>query len=101
MPQREFWTQRHPIRVRWTYDIDPLRPEGSATLLVEVIDQAGEAMERRSVKVPDQVLDEAVPDIVARTWFAYLHGESGDVETSASAGAQAWRLEEIRRLRSH
>lgn len=99
MPQREFWTQRHPVRVQWTYDVDPLRPQGSATLLVAVVDQAGEAMERRSVKVPDGVLDECVPDLVARTWFAYLHGEANDVELALTAGAAAWRLEEVRRSR--
>lgn len=93
MPQREFWTAQVPTGVRWSYDVDPRRPEDTPTLLCNVIDQARGSMDSMSIRVPYNVLHEAVADVLVATWEAYLFGEVGDMSQTMQARAKVWRRE--------
>ena len=93
MPQREFWTQRIPTRMQWTYDVDPRDPESTPTLLANVSDQAHGSMDSMSVRVPFNVLHEAVGGLLVATWEAYLFGEVGDVSTTMQSTIKRWRRE--------
>lgn len=91
MPQREFWTERVPVEVRWRYWCDATEPEGPSQLSCTVYDQAGQMMEHASASIPWNVTYEAVDAMLKDTWQGYLFGERHDGPRALKRAESAWR----------
>lgn len=78
MPQREFWTEAHPVEVRWTYRTDLTHPEAPGHLTISVFDQAGKLMEHAAAAVPFESLHEAIGQALVESWEGFLFGERHD-----------------------
>lgn len=78
MPQREFWTEAHPVEVRWRYATDLTLPEGPGQLAITVYDQAGKMMEHGAGVVPFETVHEGVLDALGQSWEGFLFGGRHD-----------------------
>lgn len=93
MPQREFWTERHPTEVVWRYRIDHLKPLDGATVLCTILDQEGTPIVSAGHGVPHLVTHEAVNGFLINTWDAYLFRSIASIQNAAQINAQFWMRE--------
>lgn len=99
MPQREFWTQQHPMEVRWTYRADVLEAEGDSRLTISVYDQAGKLMEHNGVAVPFDETHELVATALVESWEGWLFGDRhAGPRALAAVGQRFARARAKRRL---
>ena len=90
MPQREFWTERHPVEVKFNYLYVPTGSDDSAFLSMSVHDQAGKIMAHRSMAVPLEWIEDAVPAALAAGFRGYLLGTPQDGPDGMRRVLQAW-----------
>ena len=99
MPQRQFWTNQHPMSVRWEYRIDLKEPMSSPLFVVQVKDQSDKNMDSGQVSIPCNVVHEEMADLLVSSWEAYLFGELGDVRQTVRTVGTKWKAEARQRGR--
>jgi len=91
MPQREFWTERHPSELVVHYRSNLVEPDLDPVVCVHVRDQAGDLMENTALRVPVLFVHEAVEDVMRSAWEGFLFGDAQDACRAAVRSAGHWR----------
>lgn len=91
MPQRQFWTERHPVAVRFHYRFAPEGSQPTASLSMGVYDQEDRSMAWRAVPVPLDECQEAVSAALIAGWDGYLLGRPGDGPTAMHRAVATYR----------
>lgn len=97
MPQRQFWTERHPMSFQATYSLDPTHPQDPPGLLLSVSDQARVPMVQAFHRLPFNVIHEAFLGAVTAGWECYLFGVAEDLPKCSTPIVEAWRRESAAR----
>lgn len=97
MPQRQFWTERHPVSVVWRYTTDLVHPEAPTALYCAILDQEHKPMESATASVGHLVTHEAIATILSESWEAYLFGEHGSMTRAVHSCSGRWRIEQMAR----
>jgi hypothetical protein len=97
MPQREFWTSRIAVGITFDYTIDPLDPGKPALVSFLINDQEGRPIESVTLTVPQNVIFEAVNDMLCAAWNAYCFGEPGWLEKNCRRALRPWLVESAER----
>lgn len=77
MPQREFWTARHPVELDLRYWVDLTKPHAPGTFQVEVFDQAQKRMSVASTSTPAEDPTEFLAIVAEAAIYQYMYGEIG------------------------
>lgn len=77
MPQREFWTHRHPSELRLRYWIDLAKVGDHGMFDLEVFDQSWKRMELASVRLPGGDPMQLLSQLAYAAIHEYLYGEGG------------------------
>jgi len=93
MPQLDLYGRLDRVAIHWDYSIDPTKPEEPAMLYCFVSGNRDLAVEHGLSFVPLNVVHEAVADVLASTWDAYLFGEPDDVRQTFGRTMTKWRRE--------
>lgn len=91
MPQRQFWTERHPVAVRFHYRFDPTALNSDPTLSMGVYDQSDASMAWRAAPVPLEAVQEACTAALVAGWDGYLLGSPGDGPAGMARALAAFR----------
>lgn len=100
MPQRQFWAQQLPCRVRFELHENPLKADADPTLTMTIFDQEGATMERQAASVPTGFVPWALHEVVLATMEAYEAATPKDAVSAFKRTCAAWR-EDVRQLGLH
>lgn len=91
MPQRQFWTTRHPVCFASSYTVDLTVPNAPPKLFLGVYDQERTLMANCNLMVPPTFVDEAVPALFDVGWSCYLYGDpEQELKTVMTRTAREW-----------
>lgn len=73
MPQRQFWSQRHEMRLSAVFSLDPTLPGAPPWFQVSTYDQEGALVRQGTYRVPPTMAEAAACDlyhVAMETWMA-------------------------------
>lgn len=91
MPQRAFWTERHPCRVVLTFALDPAALDDTAQATLRVEDQAGAAMAWAGASCPPGYGALAFVDAVESAMEAFESSSPENAKVAFLRRLKEWR----------
>jgi hypothetical protein len=73
LPQRQFWTEQHELRLTASFALDPTTPGAPPWFAISVYDQEGALVEQGTYRLPPKDAEAAAIDVFGaalRSWFA-------------------------------